>query len=224
VLKIGLAVATALALAAVGCGGGGPAGTGTTRDGFEGAAFPPGVPAPDFTLHDQAGQSVSLSTYKGRMVVVIAFLSTRCRACMLMAQQVRGALDELASTPTYGRGTAQPAMLVLFVSTSPRTDTKASVRRFLAETSLSSRVLFLTGSQAQLRAVWRAYRIPPPIVDRRDRRSASAGKSASEAAITVLLIGPSGNERVGFGLEQVTPESLAHDIRLLRDGRATPAG
>jgi protein SCO1 len=147
------------------------------------------------------------------MVVVIAFLSSHCRACVLMAQQLRGALDELASSPTYGRGTLEPAMIVLFVSTNPRTDTKASVERFLAQTSLSGRVLYLTGSQAQLEPIWRAYRIPSP----------SVGKSASEAATTVLLIGPSGDERVGFGIEQVTPESLAHDIRLLRDGRATPA-
>lgn len=147
------------------------------------------------------------------MVVAIAFLSTHCRACVLMAQQVRGALDELASRPTYGRGTADGALLVIFVSTNPRADTKTSVKRFLADTSLSGRVLYLTGSQAQLQPIWRAYRITPP----------SAGKSASEAATTVLLIGPSGNERVGFGLEQVTPESLSHDIRLLRDGRATPS-
>jgi len=31
----------------------------------------------------------------------------------------------------------------------------------------------------------------------------------------VLLIDRKGTERVGFGLEQITPESLAHDIRLL---------
>jgi protein SCO1 len=148
------------------------------------------------------------------MVVVIAFLSTHCRACVLMAQQVRGALDELTGRPTYGRGTAEPAMLVLFVSTNPRTDTRASVRRFLTDTSLRGRVLYLTGSEAQLQPIWHAYRIQPP----------SVGKSTSEAATTVLLIGPSGDERVGFGLEQVTPESLSHDIRLLRDGRTTPAG
>jgi hypothetical protein len=51
----------------------------------------------------------------------------------------------------------------------------------------------------------------------------SAGKSASEAATTVLLIGRTGAERDAFGLEQLTPESLAHDIRLLRDGRPTPS-
>jgi protein SCO1/2 len=144
-------------------------------------------------------------------VVVLAFLSSDCRACILEAQQVRGALDELASTPTYGRGTAVPAMQVLFVSTDLHADTGANVKRFLAETDLADRVLYLTGSRAQLRGVWRAYGVPPR----------SAGRAASEAATTVLLIGRSGDERDAFGLEQLTPEGLAHDIRLLRDGRAS---
>jgi len=225
----------ALAILAAGCGGerSGVTNTNTntnTSGSFDGAAFPAGIRAPGFALRDQLGRTVSLSRYRGRMTVLIAFLSTDCRACMLMAQQVRGALDELAAKPTYGRGTAAGAMLVLFVSTDPRTDTKGSIRRFLADASLADRVLYLTGSEARLRPIWRAYRIPPPIVDRhpirgtrRERRSASAGRRASEAATTVVLIGPSGNERVAFGLEQVTPESLTHDIRLLRDGRATPA-
>jgi cytochrome oxidase Cu insertion factor (SCO1/SenC/PrrC family) len=167
------------------------------------------VRAPGFTLENQLARRVSLSAFRGR-VVVLAFLSTDCRACVLAAQQVRGALDELAGAPTYGRGTAVGAMQVLFVSTDPRVDTSANVKRLLAETSLTGRVEYLTGTPKELGPVWRAYRIPPP----------STGRAASEAATTVLLIGRSGDERVVFGLEQLTPESLSHDIRLLRDGRS----
>ncbi len=196
-------------------------GTGSETEsssGFDGAAYPLGLRAPDFTLRDTLGRRVSLSAFRGQMVV-LAFLSTDCRACVLAAQQVRGALDELADAPTYGRGTAVPAMQVLFVSTDPRADTNANVKRFLAATGLTDRVSYLSGSPAQLRPVWRAYRVPPP----------SAGKPALEAATTVLLIGRAGNERVAFGIEQLTPEGLSHDMRLLRDGRSgaqesAPAG
>jgi protein SCO1 len=198
-----------LALAIAGCGGGAPTRSASTDGQFDGAAYPLGVRAPSFTLEDQLGRRVSLSAFRGQ-VVVLAFLSTGCRACILAAQQVRGALDELAGAPTYGRGTAVPALQVLFVSTDPRVDTSARVKRFLAETALADRVSYLTGSQARLGAVWRAYRIPPR----------SAGRVASEAATTVLLIGRTGDERVAFGLEQLTPEGLSHDIRLLRDGRS----
>lgn len=222
-LLLGLAAALALAIALVaifsapsghnGASSSARNSPGTSASGFDGAAFPLGVRAPDFALTDELGRRVSLSAFRGE-AVVLAFVSSACRACVLAAQQVRGALDELAATPTYGRGTEIPAMQVVFVSTDPHVDTSARVKRFLADTGLTGRVSYLTGSEAQLRAVWRAYRVPPP----------SAGRAASEAATTVLLIGRSGDERVAFGLEQLTPEGLAHDMRLLRDGRSEVHG
>ncbi|MFZ2114787.1 MAG: SCO family protein [Solirubrobacteraceae bacterium] len=162
---------------------------------FDGAAFPPGVRGHDFTLTNQRGQRVSLSAYRGK-VVVLAFLFSKCRTCVLVADQVRGALDEVEGT----RGVA-----TIFVSTDPQADTRASVSRFLSETSLSGHVEYLTGTYQELQPIWKAYAIPP----------VSAGKYASEEGSTVLLIDHNGSERVGFGLEQITPESLAHDIRLL---------
>jgi cytochrome oxidase Cu insertion factor (SCO1/SenC/PrrC family) len=204
-----LAAATTLglALALGGCG----SNRSVKPASFDGAAYPPGVSAPGFMLEDQQGRRVSLSALRGE-VVVLAFVSTNCRACRLAAQQVRGALDELAEAPTYGKGAAVAAMSVLFLSTDPASDTHTAVKRFLAETSLAGRARYLTGPLARLRRVWHAYRTPPM----------SAGKRESEAATTVLLIGRTGAERDAFGLEQLTPESLAHDIRLLRDGRPTP--
>jgi protein SCO1 len=162
---------------------------------FDGAAFPGGVRAHDFTLTDQQGRKLSLSSYRGQ-VVVLAFLSPDCRTCVLIAQQVRGALDELGSTA---------GVRAIFVSTQTGA-LRARAGRLLAETSLTGRVEYLTGTAKELRPVWRAYAIAP----------ASAGKAAAEAGVTVLLIDRKGIERVGFGLEQITPEGLAHDIRLLR--------
>jgi protein SCO1/2 len=208
VLRTHVVAAAALTFLVAGCGGGATSRSTSAGGQFDGAAYPLEVRAPGFTLEDQLGRRVSLSAFRGQ-VVVLAFLSTDCRACFLAAQQVRGALDELAGTPTHGRETAVAAMQVVFVSTDPRVDTSAKVKRFLAETSLTDRVEYLTGTPKELGPVWRAYRIPPP----------SAGRAASEAATTVLLIGRSGDERVAFGLEQLTPEGLSHDIRLLRDGQ-----
>jgi len=165
---------------------------------FDGAAFPAGVRAHDFRLTNQRGQSVSLSDYRGK-VVVLAFLFSRCRTCVLVANQVRGALDELEGV--HGVST-------IFASTDPRADPRASVSRFLNEVSLGSRVEYLTGTQRQLEPVWKAYAIAP----------VSAGRSASEAGTTIVLIDRAGVERVGFGLEQITPEGLSHDIRLLATG------
>jgi hypothetical protein len=51
---------------------------------------------------------------------------------------------------------------------------------------------------------------------------ASAGRAAFERAAAVLLLDGQGRERVVFGQEQLTPESLSHDIRKLQAG--LPAG
>ncbi|HEY5195205.1 MAG TPA: SCO family protein [Solirubrobacteraceae bacterium] len=194
-----LAIALILAIVLGNSHGGPFSGSATSNAnrnrGFDGAAFPAGVRARDFTLTNQHGRRVSLSAYRGR-VLVLAFLSSDCRTCVLVADQVRGALDELG---------AAAGVSTVFVSTDPRTDTRTSVRRFLNGISLDGRVEYLTGAARELQLVWKAYAIPP----------VSAGKASSEAGTTVLLIGREGAERVGFGIEQITPEGLSHDIRLL---------
>jgi protein SCO1/2 len=165
-----------------------------SASGFDGAALPPGVLAPAFTLPDQTGRLVSLADYRGR-VVVVAFVYSTCGApCLVIAQQIRGALDELSTT-----------VPVLLVSADPPADTATHVKRFLARVSLNGRVDYLGGSTAQLRPVWRAFHVIP----------ASAHRAAFARTASVFLIDRSGHERVIFQLEQLTPEALAHDIRRL---------
>ena len=197
----------ALAAAAVlaGCSGGSssstsalvPPGSTASGAGFAGAALPPGTVAPSFTLTDQHGHRVSLRAYRGR-VIVISFLYPTCGpTCVLVAQQIRGALDRLR----------RPAP-VLLISAEPAADTPANVARFLREVSLDGRVEYLSGTRRQLQRVWRSYRITPP--------SSNAG--TFRRAASVLLVDGGGNERGLFGLEQLTPESLAHDIGTLQAG------
>jgi protein SCO1 len=165
------------------------------ESGFDGAPFPKGVRAPDFTLSDQYGRSVSLGEYRGR-VVVLTFLYSTCGAtCVLIAQQIRGALDEMREA--HAR---LPAVLI--VSADPAADTAASVTRFLARASLTGRVRYLTGTAARLRAVWRAYGVKP----------ASVGGSEFDEYAPVLLIDPAGEKRVLFESEELTPEGLSHDV------------
>jgi protein SCO1/2 len=168
---------------------------------FAGAALPANITAPPFTLRDQEGRDVSLAQYRGH-VVVLTFLYPTCGApCVLIAQQIRGALDELdARVP------------VLIVSADPTSGSPARVRRFLSEAALSGRAQFLSGTPAVLRRVWTAYGVKP----------ASAGSRVFDEYASVLLIDPSGSERVVFESEQLTPESLSHDIQLLEGDRTHP--
>jgi protein SCO1/2 len=190
----------ALALAACSSGSSSTSGSSATQSvpagasGFDGAALPSGVSAPTFALSDQAGAPVSLAAYRGQ-VVIVAFLYSSCgSACVVIAQQIRGALDEL--------GRAVP---VLVISADPAADTPAGVERFLRKVSLSGRVRWLSGSPAQLRPVWHAFHV----------LSASAGHAAFARTASVFLIDRRGTERVIYQLEQLTPEALSHDVRKL---------
>ena len=202
-----LVVAFAVALLLGGCSGGSPPATSpsstgasastptSSSSGFDGAALPVG-PRHGFTLADltDGARAVSLSRYRGQ-VVILAFLYSTCGApCVVIAQQIRGALDELARP-----------VPVLIVSADPAADTPARVRAFLAQVSLTGRAHWLTGSPAQLRAVWHAYGIT----------SASAGPTAFANSASVFLLDRAGRERVLFQSEQLTPEGLAHDVRKL---------
>lgn len=210
-----LAPVLALALALAGCSGGSssssssnssstPAGESTPgASGFDGAALPEGVSAPQFALRDQAGATVSLAAYRGRVVLVAVLYSTCGAPCDVIAQQIRGALDEL--------GRPVP---VLVISADPATDTAARVQRFLARNSLDGRALWLSGSPSQMRRVWHGFRVLP----------ASAGHAAFARSASVFLIDRAGRERVIFQLEQLTPEALSHDLRKLLSQPGAPEG
>jgi cytochrome oxidase Cu insertion factor (SCO1/SenC/PrrC family) len=199
------------------------AGSASRADGgLQGAVLPAAVHAPSFTLTNQSGRAVSLRSYRGKLVVLV-FLDSNCRPCVLVAQQVRDVLDELAASgdskgPVHG-------VQAIFISTDPGVDTRASINRFLAETSLDGRVQYLTGKLAELRPVWRAYRLPPLTVGQQETSSAQHSQTADEGALSsvqpatsVLLIDRRGVERVEFGLEDLTPEALEHDIQTLQTG------
>lgn len=196
-------IAAAALIAAVAVGGlGGGSGTSTSprvdeASRFDGAALPLAAPIANFTLSDQSRRRVSLQDDRGRVTLITSSYS-RCGApCVLIAQQVRGALDQLA----------RPAA-VLVVSAAPRSDTPAAARGFLAAASLTGRAEYLLGPAARLPSVWRELGITP----------ASSGRAAFARAATVLLLDARGRKRVVFGIEQLTPEALAHDIRALQGG------
>jgi protein SCO1/2 len=161
---------------------------------FQGAPLPRATAA-SFTLTDQYGDGVSLDEYRGQVVVLTFLYSTCGDACVVIGQQIRGALDELQEA--HAR---LPAVLV--VSADPTADPPAHVSRFLSEVSLMGRVQYLTGTAAQLRSVWHAYGVKP----------ASAGAAVFDEYAPVLLIDPSGHKRVLFESEELTPEGISYDV------------
>jgi len=181
--------------------GGGASSAAPSSAGYEGALRPPGIPVRDFALRDAQGRETRLAALRGRPVL-LTFLYSTCRtACPLTAQQIRGALDQL--------GTDTP---VLAVSVDPRQDTPARARAFLVKQRVDGRMRFLLGSLAQLAPVWRAYAI--------QAQSVRADHSAY-----VFVLDRDGRRCVSWPTQQLTPEGLAHDLRVLlaRGGRCVPA-
>jgi protein SCO1/2 len=162
---------------------------------LQGPTLPPHLVAKNFSLTDQNGQRITLSQYRGH-VVVLTFMHSLCKgACPLMANQILGALNDL---PNGGHNV--PAMAI---SVDPKQDTAANRRKFIARMHLTGRFNFLNGPMPVMRKVWHDYAIAPEI-----------GKDENHSAF-VLLIDKRGIWRVGYPVSGLTPESLAHDIGVL---------
>ena len=165
--------------------------------GFAGAIRPPGARAPAFRLRDQDGAVTSMAQYRGRPVVMTFLYSTCEDTCPLQVQSIRGALDRVgADVPVLG------------VSVDPRGDSPERARRFVLKQRMTGRMRFLLGRRAALEPVWRGYGIAP-----------QRGKLDHSAY--VVLVDGRGRQRVGFPASELTPEDLAHDVRLLLRGQAT---
>jgi protein SCO1/2 len=159
---------------------------------FEGAVMPDGLKAPDFTLKDQDGDTISMRDFRGRPVIV-TFLYTTCEdTCPVQAQTVRGALDEL--------GEEIPAIAI---AVDPPRDTAERARAFLSEQRALGRLDFVLGTRAELERLWDGYYVRPQSV-------------TEEHQARFTLVDERGFQRVGYPGFEATPERIAHDIRLLQ--------
>jgi protein SCO1/2 len=162
-----------------------------TYEGFAGARLPEGLRAPDFDLTDEQDDRIAMRDFRGQPVIV-TFLYTNCDdTCPPAAQQVKGALNEL--------GREIPA---LAIAVEPPRDTAASARAFLSEQRMLGRMRFVLGARSELDPIWRGYAIRPQSV-------------RSEHQARIVLVDSRGFQRVGFPIDQATPERIAHDVRML---------
>jgi protein SCO1 len=164
--------------------------------GFEGALRPAGMPRARFALRDQNGHTVTAASLRGRPVIV-SFLYTHCQdTCPLVADQVRGALDQLG----------RRAVPYVAVSVDPGGDTPESARAFLLKHDLNSRAHFLLGTLARLQPVWRAFGIQP---------QGTGNTAHDQHTPSTVILDARGVQRVGFLASEITPEGIAHDVRAL---------
>ena len=114
-----------------------------------------GEHAPDIKLVNQFGQPMSLSQFRGR-VVILAFSDSECTTvCPLTTQSMVLAKDLL--------GKAGESVQLLGVDANPDATKVSDVMGYSRAHDMVNQWDFLTGSSAQLKAVWKAYHIEVQI-------------------------------------------------------------
>ncbi len=112
-----------------------------------------GRTAPDFTLTDQSGRRLSLSSFRGHPVV-LTFLDPHCvTMCPIIAQELVDAEHHL--------GHVDPDVVFLAVNVNRHALGEATVEAFTTEHQLNTVRTwhFLTGNLATLQRIWAAYGI-----------------------------------------------------------------
>jgi cytochrome oxidase Cu insertion factor (SCO1/SenC/PrrC family) len=110
-----------------------------------------GQPAPDFRLVNQFGQPMSLSQFRGK-VIMLGFEDSECTTvCPLTTQSMVEAKQLL--------GRAGDQVQLLGVDANPDATSVADVLSYSRTHGMVNQWNFLTGSLTQLKATWRAYHI-----------------------------------------------------------------
>jgi len=114
-----------------------------------------GQPAPDFRLLNQFGQPMSLSQFRGK-VVVLSFQDSECTTvCPLTAQSMLEAKQML--------GAAGSQVQLIGVDANPDATSVSDVLAYSRAHDMVNRWDFLTGTPAELKATWNAYHIAVEI-------------------------------------------------------------
>ena len=190
-LVIALIAAAGVALVALDPTGGDDA------SGYSGGLMPPQVPIREFALRNENGSPISLASVKGG-ASLLTFLYTTCPdTCPLTAQQIRGAMD-----------LAGHDVPVVAISVDPARDTPQAVRSWLRSEHLAGRMHWGLGTRAELERVWKDYAV-------------LGQSSTSDHSAYVFLLDRDGRRCVSWPVSNLTPEGLAHDLKLIasRDGR-----
>jgi protein SCO1/2 len=189
-----------LALLVAGCGGRASSGTSasTATAKFAGSVAKPPKPAPGLPLKDYLGHPLSVSSLRGKAVLV-TFIYTHCPdVCPLIVSHLHAAQDRL--------GAEAKKLQIIAVSVDPRGDTPKAVAAFLKAHQMTGRMRYLIGSRPQLERVWPAWF----IVSKNDP------KNPELVAHSALVYGISGSGKIttlypaSFATQQIV-----HDVPLL---------
>lgn len=153
--------------------------------------------APALRLRNYHGREVSLSSYRGK-AVLLTFIYTHCHdVCPLIASDLHTALAIL--------GRRSREVQVIGVTVDPRGDTPAAIAAFLAKHQMTGRMQYLVGTRAQLKPVWRRWNVSSTIPNTQD-----------QVMHTALVYGISGSGRIMTVYPaNFAPAEIVHDVPIL---------
>ncbi len=155
--------------------------------------------APDFTLEDQTGRPYTLSAHRGHAIALFfgyAHCTDVCPATMAALAHAKRTLGPAAAA----------RFDVVFVTVDPARDTPAALGRYVRE--FDPAFVGLTGSDAQLEPVYRAYHIDHHI----DPASRTASGYDVIHSSAVQFVAPDGRLR-GMADWTDSPAVLAAAMR-----------
>jgi protein SCO1/2 len=164
-------------------------------------------PAPDFTLTDYRGSSVTLSELRGK-AVVLTFIYTNCPdICPLTAENLRLAYEQLSEK-------ARERVAMIAITVDPERDTPDELRNFSVIHGLDDNPNWyaVRGERTDLQPVWANYAVDPGrVLEHRDNAVDPALLAHTDA---VYVIDRDGNERV-LMRSNLDPDDLANNLKTL---------
>ncbi len=155
------------------------------------------TPAPEIVLKDQYGNTISLSQFKGKPVV-LTFLYTHCPdVCPLTAEKIHTTMQSL--------GNSAQNVAVVAVSMDPKGDTAATTQNFASVHKLGNYFYYLIGTHNQLAPVWASYSV--------DAQAATSSGVVNHSS-AIYVIDKQGNERALLD-NSFSPNQLATDLKTL---------
>jgi len=137
--------------------------------------------APDFTLVDQFGHTVTLSSLRGHEVV-LSFIDSRCKTlCPLTSTIMYNAKAQLASP-------AASQVQLVAVNANPTATSIATVQAWSIDHGMLHQWLFLTGTAAQLQSVYHLYNVYVQV----------SSNGVLEHDPIIFIIDAKGHERLYF--------------------------
>jgi cytochrome oxidase Cu insertion factor (SCO1/SenC/PrrC family) len=157
--------------------------------------------APDFRLVNQFGQRMSLSQFRGK-VVILAFVDSECtNVCPLTTVSMAGAKQLL--------GRAADRVQLLGVDANPDALSVAATLAYSRAHQMVNQWDFLTGTHAQVHAVWQAFHIAVQI-----------DRGQIDHTPALFVIDPQGRERKVY-LTQMAFDSIGQSAQVLAQEAAS---